>query len=1319
MTKHLLLYILIIVCPILKLNGQTTFSIEKFNEVKSSIEKIKENVEFLQVWANNDNIEENIKQDILFYNQYSLLLNNQQEFNLDSFNQYITEQYQKKNKCAAEASLTLANLYALGNQFDNAIKHSEDVISYYNQIEVKDSSHIAYANCIIGHSYIGKYEFESAYEPLKESLNYFQPKDSLDNMYSLALTNLAAVESNKADFHSAYKHSRLATILRGITFGEKSTGYAESAYTLSASAFALEKYDEAIKYGEVVLDYYKDNAINDSINKAQIEYVIGSSYFALGNNIKACKNLTNAQNHFPTNMQSTNIVYTKILNNLCLVYRELEEYPKALQLIENSFLIIGKLVKNDNVDYATTMHNLSLCLKDNNQNNEALEYGEKARDILAKYKNNPNLIKCLTNLSSCYLETNQYALAKKRGEEARALMIKYSNINSDEYASCLSTLAYSYFANEELDIAIKYQEEALDISRKNNSIDGIIESLFNLGRYSYDKDQYDDAIRYYEEAFNLGENIKGIKDSNYYYSLLYLSRSYRELGNYSKAIITAEEYIIGVKNIYGKNTIQYIDALENLASTYEHIGNIDKATLYQNEIFEVFDVLNSSNKGNINRYAISLANKALTLSYKSDVLDNLNYMEDALKLNQNAINILNNNSFTIPIDIVINNIEYKIGLSLYKESLYDIEMVINTINKNTFQYVRLLHLKAISLSHINNYQEALNVNSEALLLTEKLLGDSHPYWIRVLYRQVLYYLVTGNDSLFIINLKRLDTSVRKCIHEQLSTLIQADRTSVYNVMRTFYDEVADMIFLTNYKKEIKEILYNGILLTKGLLLSIERSSNRSMQISKNPVIQNDILLLNHYKKVYTESMKLYKSDADSLYILIRNIERKILQNNKEELNVNNYFITWKDIQMNLSDNEIAIEFINYPYFEFDTDKNVYGAIAIRKDWEEPKFIILKKENIINHYFNKTQDRIRYTPTNSPRANYLSSPVKTDNNNELFKCIWDGFIVSEFIKPGDNIYFSASGILHQIPIESLPLGDGKIMSDVYNMYRLSSTRELVKEKKEMKYTQAALYGGLNYDMTDDELISASQTYTKDATTEYFVSRGLLEDSIRGYKWDNLSNTQQEIDYISDLMRKNQITTQTYKGNKGNEESFKALSGHEYNIIHLATHGFFYPDEEAQKKDYFKPMLLNDHYQKYNEVDMSMWRSGLVLSGGNRAWKGDTIPDTVEDGILKAQEIGDLDLRGADLVVLSACNTGQGEVTGEGVFGLQRAFKMAGAKTIVMSLTPVDDQTTMAMMNKFYTNLFSGQSKHDAFYNAQRYIRSIKPDPKYWMGWIMLD
>ena len=163
MSKRFLLYIFIIICPIVKLNGQTAFSIEKFNEVISSIEKIKEHTEILQTWVNDDNIEESIKQDIVFYSQYSLLLNSHVDFKLEHFNKCIAEQYDKKNPKAAAASLTLANLYAINNQFDYAIKHSKDILSFYSHNEKKDSSFLAYANCIIGHSYIGKYEFESAY----------------------------------------------------------------------------------------------------------------------------------------------------------------------------------------------------------------------------------------------------------------------------------------------------------------------------------------------------------------------------------------------------------------------------------------------------------------------------------------------------------------------------------------------------------------------------------------------------------------------------------------------------------------------------------------------------------------------------------------------------------------------------------------------------------------------------------------------------------------------------------------------------------------------------------------------------------------------------------------------------------------------------------------------------------------------------------------------------------------------------------------------------------------------------------------------------
>ena len=1288
--------------------GQTIFSIEKFNEVIFSIEKIKEHTEILQAWVNEDNIEESIKQDIIFYSQYSLLLNSHVDFKLEHFNKCIAEQYNKKNPKAAAASLTLANLYAINNQFDLAIKHSKDILSFYNHNEKTDSSFIAYANCIIGHSHIGKYEFESAYEPLKESLNYFQPKDSLDNMYSLALTDLATIESNKVDFNSAYIYSKLATRLRGITYGKKSTAYATSAYILSLSAAGLEKYNEAIQYGDVVLSYYSNNSINDSINISQLEYIVGKSYFALGNNNKSFEYLTNALNHFPTNMQSKNIVYANILNDLGLVYREIGNYLKALELVEKSFLLKEKNLGENNIEYAIGLFNMALCYHDNDKKNEALEYGLKANKLFYELNQKSPYVNSLVELARYYHGVNKYEIAIEKGEEASLLTMELFGKNSNEYASCISDLAYYYCDNNNILKAIDLENHALDIHYLNQDNEEIAESLGHLGEYYYKLDQYEKAIEYYEKSSNIIMSIKGTNHPDYSSKLLGLLRSHRSNGDYSKAILLAEEYVSAIRNTFGDSSNKYAIALDELASCYNHIGDLKKDSVFRVNAL----LIKKQNKNEKPReYAITLANTALSLSYN-------NKIEEALETNQKAIAILKENGFKDFVPI-INNVEFKVANRQYKESLKDINEIIRTIKKNTFSHIQLLYFKAVCLQAIDNLEESIRTINEALGLTENLLGDSHPYYIRLLELQKNNYLAIGNDSLFIHYLQLENTSIRYLIEEQLYTFTETDRSTIYNIVSKFYDDVADYLFITNYKKEIKDILFNGVLMTKGLLLELQKSSISSLK--KIDDVNLDIRLsnLSTLKHKYNKSIESLNDDVDSLLISIRNIERKILQDYRNHFKVNNYSFSWKDVQNSLSLNDVAVEFINYPYWELDTDSIIYGALVIRKDWQEPTFVALKKRSIIQYHYNNRKDSVMNISNNSPLAHYLSLPITSNNENELYQCIWSNLVTNQLIRPGDNIYFSASGILHQIPIESLPIGDGKIMSDVYNMHRLSSTRELVKGKKEVKYTKATLYGGLNYDMTDSELLAENQIYSKNASEEYFVSRGLLEDSIRGYKWDNLSNTLQEVDYISDLMKKNQITTQTYKGNKGNEESFKALSGHEYNIIHLATHGFFYPDEEAKEKDYFKPMLLNDNYRMYNEVDMSMWRSGLVMSGGNRAWKGDTIPDTVEDGILKAQEIGDLDLRGADLVVLSACNTGQGEVTGEGVFGLQRAFKMAGAQTIVMSLTSVDDQTTMAMMNKFYTNLFSGQSKHDAFYNAQRYIRSIKPDPQYWMGWIMLD
>ena len=137
------------------------------------------------------------------------------------------------------------------------------------------------------------------------------------------------------------------------------------------------------------------------------------------------------------------------------------------------------------------------------------------------------------------------------------------------------------------------------------------------------------------------------------------------------------------------------------------------------------------------------------------------------------------------------------------------------------------------------------------------------------------------------------------------------------------------------------------------------------------------------------------------------------------------------------------------------------------------------------------------------------------------------------------------------------------------------------------------------------------------------------------------------------------------------------------------------------------------------DNSLKRSGLIMAGAQRAWNGEPIPDSVEDGILLAEEIAAMDLSGTDLVVLSACQTGLGEITSEGVFGLQRAFKKAGVQTLIMSLWSVADKVAPLMMQTFYREWLSGKSKHEAFAIAQQTVRAKHPDPYYWASFIMLD
>ena len=203
-----------------------------------------------------------------------------------------------------------------------------------------------------------------------------------------------------------------------------------------------------------------------------------------------------------------------------------------------------------------------------------------------------------------------------------------------------------------------------------------------------------------------------------------------------------------------------------------------------------------------------------------------------------------------------------------------------------------------------------------------------------------------------------------------------------------------------------------------------------------------------------------------------------------------------------------------------------------------------------------------------------------------------------------------------------------------------------------------------------------------------------------------------------------TVETISGVKANEESFKALSGKEINTIHIATHGFFLSEKKDIKKNAFLNPTMSDNVGRIDP----MIRSGLLFAGANRVWTGKRGIDGVEDGILTAKEISALDFSKVQLIVLSACQSGLGDVeANEGVYGLQRAFKLAGAETLIMSLWEVDDAATRLLMKTFYEEYLNGKVKDNAFKAAINKVRNYKDEtgktpfssPYYWAAFIMLD
>lgn len=523
------------------------------------------------------------------------------------------------------------------------------------------------------------------------------------------------------------------------------------------------------------------------------------------------------------------------------------------------------------------------------------------------------------------------------------------------------------------------------------------------------------------------------------------------------------------------------------------------------------------------------------------------------------------------------------------------------------------------------------------------------------------------------------------------------------------------------------MLYDQVLNQKGFLT--HQVQKKFTRVNASP---QQKILADQLRNVRWELSNEYtKLSVDQDSSRLENLEKMSMQLEKELVinadSASSYgWLSWKDIKSLLTQNEAAVEFIHYyKVFPSRSDSIFYAALVLSKndhttDDAVPIFIPLFEQ----HELNKLERDI--SGRNIPSLLYQNS-AGTDSlafkENDAYSFIWKKII--DTIGLATTIYYSPSADLNRMNLDALLASNNLKKKDntikSIKTIRLFSTRDLLNNKSGSgKFKEAYIYGGINY---------SRDTVPKNPNIGVGIdSRGIdsehLMDSVNSiHPWRFLSESEKEANLVASLLQTDSIRVNLFMGSEATEESFKHIGDGGLpapDIIHIATHGFFFPDNDGNQRseqdDLDEPPLARLNNQP-------MLRSGLIMAGGNSRWSGEKLNAGMEDGILTSYEIAEMDLSNTSLVVLSACETGLGEIQGyEGVYGLQRAFRIAGAHNIIMSLWQVDDESSRMLMAEFYKNLIlSDFPINQALKLAQEKIRSNKrfQDPYYWAGWVLLE
>ncbi len=982
------------------------------------------------------------------------------------------------------------------------------------------------------------------------------------------------------------------------------------------------------------------------------------------------------------------------LANYLVDYTNDFETPK--QIYEESFYnVIQKEVTFGHPKYVDILNHLATYYEETDNYEKATETLEEAL-LAARKKYDPTDLDYaieLERIAALQIKIGDYQNAEKNINEAIKIMDSKKSADADSYKSvALITQAklltiqgnyddaeYCIYKSEKLT-----RKSTLTIASAGVEIEDDLADLYlNIGRFSDAEYILNQSLKEKKERY--GEDSRHLSNT---YTLL--GKLKLTVGEYSEAEQLARKAYNTNFEIYGGQSTKVAPSMSLLAKTFSTIGDFDKAEQVLNDVINIQLTRFGENHVDLGK---SYADLALVKYYNEEPI---NKVEPIFLKAENIIGKSLGGSNPTYAEMLKNlaiiniaNERYDLAFNYLEEAGKIWSSKIG--RRNNVNAATVSILKGDIFYKQRKYNKADNHYLDAKKVYEKFFSTSHPEYVKVLSKLSKSYYMKGDVKRAKETIESVLENYEYFISEYFPSLSEREKAKFWNTIRTDY-EFYNTIVLSDLEKNRSQIgdLYNNALLTKGLLLNSSKKIRESIMNSGDEELKSTYMEWIDKKELLTYALSMSSDQlaqngintnilSNEVELLEKELSKKSVVFNESNAESE---IKWQDIRNSLRENEVALEMTRFRYFHHTfTDSVIYAVFYLTPEKRsKPEIIIIPNgKDLEKKYLKYYRNSIKYKIHDTYSYQQFWQPI-VDKVGSLA-----------------SIYLSPDGVYNQINLEAIPIEEDKYVIDNSNIVLVSNTKDIFKYRSQNQVNRdakvAMMFGNPSFYVTTQP----GQPVQGSGLTR--ASASVVSD---------LPGTKKELEGLEQLLNDKGWKTEEYTEELATESSIKKVNNPK--IFHIATHGFF---QNTDRKT--ADLDENESYL----YDNPLLKTGLLLTGAGDILNQTKYNYNVDDGILTAYEALNLSLDQTDLVVLSACETGLGEVqAGEGVYGLQRSFLVAGAKSIVMSLFKVSDNATQELMVKFYEKWLETGNKRESFVQAKKEIRNKYKDPIYWGPFVMI-